>query len=277
MSEASQKNIIRIIASAVFLLFVNALVFAGVKTVAPKDLKPQKNSERRTPVTSGAHGLGLTEAEEYNLNEVQKLARVYRQQGIEMQRVGNLEGAFSFYKKAIELDPFYPVPYNDMGVIYETQELYDKAEQSYMKSIQVDPNYLSAYSNLALLYENQRDLKKAAFYWEKRAQLGLPDDPWTVKAEKRLEDIHLVLGDKTSRARERQIIDLVKETREQKDILRQSDKALSKALLQKAQLYYKKGDEASALREAINAKQISPNDSEINEFIDKVQKRLLSK
>lgn len=247
---------------------LSALIFLFFSSVTPLLAKENAASEKKS---------GLTLEEEANLTELQKTARIYRQQGLEMQRAGNLEGALSFYQKAIQLDPYYAIPYNDLGVIYEAAGELPRAEDSYLRSIQLDPAYLSAYSNLALFYEHKRDLKKAAYYWGKRAQLGLPDDPWTQKAEQRLDDIRLVLGEKVDSRRERQVMDLVRKTSDEKNLLKKDDKALAKSHLDKAQQYYKKDQSVLALREAINAKQLDPENVEINEFIEKVEKRLLTK
>lgn len=247
---------------------------------AKKTPKAKAKAKVKKTKASASHNsiTGLTLEEEKKLNDLQKLSRVYRQQGVQLQAVGNVGGAASFYRKAIELDPFYAVPYNDLGIIYEMQGNPQSAEESYLRSIQIDPNYLSAYSNLALLYENQRNLEKAAFYWQKRAELGPADDPWTIKASRRLSDVRLALGyDEFGNLTEKEVLGLVKDTSKDKSVLRDDDKALARTHLNKAKLYYKKGDEIQALKEAINAKQIDPASIEINEFIDKVQKRLLSR
>lgn len=118
-------------------------------------------------------------------------ARQYREAGLEKQRIGNLSEAMSLYQKAITVDPGYAVAYNDLGVIYEALGSPERAEESYLKSLKIDPAYSSVYTNLALFYENQRDLDKAAFYWDKRAQIGSLDDPWTQKAANRFKDIRM--------------------------------------------------------------------------------------
>ena len=46
-------------------------------------------------------------------------AASYRTQGYEAQRRGDKVGALSNYQKAAALDPTYPTPNNDMGVLLE--------------------------------------------------------------------------------------------------------------------------------------------------------------
>lgn len=215
---------------------------------------------------------------EKNLSELQKEARSYRQEGFELQHIGNMDDAMSVYQKAIEMDPSYAVAYNDLGIIYEAKGFIDQAEECYLKSIEISPNYLSAYSNLALLYEGKRDLDKAAFYWRKRIQLGKPNDPWTKKARERLKDINLVLSDKPidENMREQEVVELMREVAIQKAILRKDDKELSKSHFEKAKQSYEKKDYATAIKEALDAQQLNPADKEIKKFIDKVQTRALS-
>lgn len=216
---------------------------------------------------------------EKNLSELQKQARSYRREGLEFQRIGNMDDAMTLYQKAIELDPSYAVAYNDLGIIYEAKGFIDRAEEYYLKSIDINPNYASAYSNLALLYESKRDLDKAAVYWKKRIELGLPNDPWTQKARKRLEDISLVLSDKPfeQEIREQEVVELMKDMAIQKAILRKDDKELSKNHFEKAKQSYDREDYATAIKEALDAQQLNPANKEIEKFIDKVQTRALSK
>lgn len=224
----------------------------------------------------------LSWQEEKNLSALQQQARMYRAQGLESQRLGNVDGAMGLYQKAIELDPSYAVVYNDLGIICEAKGFIDRAEECYLKSIEIAPNYLSAYTNLALLYENKRELEKAAFYWKKRAESGLPDDPWTQKAKKRLEDINLVLSNRSieedaREQKEQEVIEFLREVATQKTILKKDDKELSKSHFEKAKRSYEKQDYATAIKEASDAQQLNPSNEEIEKFIEKVQTRALSK
>jgi tetratricopeptide (TPR) repeat protein len=211
------------------------------------------------------------------LTSLQAQARVYRNEGIKMQRSGNLSEAMSLYLKAVQLDPFYAVAFNDLGVIYEANGLLDQAEEAYLRSTRIDPNYLSPYSNLASLYEAKRDLRNAAYYWKKRAELGDPQDIWTQKARRRLEDLRLVLKDKHADPEEENIIDLNKYTAIKKSILRYDDRALARNYFDKAKVSYKKNDHLTALKYAVDAQLLDPKNKEIDAFIEKLQTRLLSK
>jgi len=220
----------------------------------------------------------ITRKQENEYSEFQITARAYREQAVEYQKAGNYQTALAYYQKAADLDPGYTVVYNDLGIIYEALDMPDRAEDSYKKAIKADPNYLSAYSNLALFYENKRDFPRAAGYWKKRVLLGIPDDPWTIKAQKRLDDILLVLGDKKIVENdEDSVLGLMHDVLVKKEILKSDSKSQSREYFETAKLYYKKGKEVEALKAAVDAKSLDPSNTEIDDFIDKIQRRLLSK
>ena len=223
-------------------------------------------------------GSNLKVKVEKNLTELQKQARNYRNQGYAFHNAGDLDAALNLYQKAVEFDPLYALVYNDLGIIYEEKGFLARARESYLKAIQIDPNYLGAYANLALFYEGERDLEKAALYWQKRAELGSPDDPWTLKAKQRYQDIRLVLSDKPFEvAREQEVVSLLEDVTTDKSGERKSNKTLAKSAFDKAKTYYKRGDDVLALKTAVDASQLDPTNKEIQAFVDKVQKRILSK
>lgn len=84
------------------------------------------------------------------------------------------------------MDPTYPTPLNDAGVLLEGMGRMGDAEQTYQKALEINPNYLEAHGNLAMLYERMGQKEKAIYHWMKRYQLGDPYDPWTARAEERL-------------------------------------------------------------------------------------------
>lgn len=233
--------------------------------------------------------LGAFPFRKEKLNEIQQEARLYRNQGVELQRANDLDSAMAFYQKAAELDPLYAVVHNDLGVIYEAKGWIDRAESSYLKAINIDPSYLSPYSNLALLYENQHKLDQAAFFWQKRAEMGSARDPWTQRAASRLEDIQLVLGKRPDvSSREQEILEfmqdvsanlstLKKEEAKPYNKVQQDNQDIAKDYFNKAKQSYEKGDYVVALKQATEAQQLDPSNKNVNTFVEELQRRLLSK
>jgi tetratricopeptide (TPR) repeat protein len=113
-------------------------------------------------------------------------AVAYRVQGYEAQRRGDGATALSFYQKAAALDPNYPTPHNDLGILLEEGGRLEEAERAYQHALSLNPNYLEPHANLAMLYERMGQKERAIYHWMKRYQLGDPYDPWTARAEERL-------------------------------------------------------------------------------------------
>ena len=113
-------------------------------------------------------------------------AIAYREQGYEAQRVGNTHEALAFYQKAAALDPSYPTPLNDLGVLLEEEGHLEDAEQAYQRALALNPNYLEPHANLGMLYERMGQREKAIYHWIKRYELGDSHDAWTSRAEERL-------------------------------------------------------------------------------------------
>ena len=113
-------------------------------------------------------------------------AVTYRTQGYEAQQRGDKAAALSNYQKAAALDPAYPTPQNDMGVLLEEEGRLEEAERAYQQALALNPNYLEPYANLAMLYERTGQREKAIYHWMKRYQLGDAHDAWTARAEERL-------------------------------------------------------------------------------------------
>ncbi|MBI4342107.1 MAG: tetratricopeptide repeat protein [Candidatus Omnitrophica bacterium] len=113
-------------------------------------------------------------------------AITYREQGYEAQRRGDQANALAYYQKAAALDPAYPAPFNDIGVLLEEQGRLEDAERAYQQALTLNPSYLEPHANLAMLYERMGQKEKAIYYWLKRYELGDPYDPWTSRAEERL-------------------------------------------------------------------------------------------
>ena len=110
----------------------------------------------------------------------------YRAQGYDAQQRGDKVAALAFYRKAAALDPAYPAPQNDVGVLLEEQGRFEEAERSYLQALTLNPNYAEAHANLAMLYERMGNKEKAIVHWLKRYELGDSHDPWTARAEERL-------------------------------------------------------------------------------------------
>jgi len=205
------------------------------------------------------------------LSFLQQQARDYRAQGLVYQRLGKIEEAMTMYQKAVEMDPSYAVALNDLGVTYELTGQKERAEEVYLQAVNIDPDFASTYSNLASLYEERQDLEQAALYWEKRIELGSGNDAWTQKAIAHLDELNLMLG-KPSRT---EVKSFAKEIAAQRLLVQKDAKELAKVYLEKAKTSYNRGEDVAALKEASDAMALDSSNSEIIEFVERVQKKLL--
>jgi tetratricopeptide (TPR) repeat protein len=202
-----------------------------------------------------------------DFTSIQKEARTYYLEGVNCQSKGDLDTALNLYQKAIILDPFLDVAYNDLGILYEANLDPDRAEGAYLKALEINPRLMGAYSNLASLYESRRDLQKAAYYWQKRADMGmvLAVNPESYKLQK--ETLSMAASVNQDKAQQRA----------RKEMLKKDDKAQAMDYLEKARALYYKGDEVAALKTAIDAQLLDSGNDEIQEFVDLVQNRVLTR
>ena len=70
-------------------------------------------------------------------------AATYRTRGYEAQQRGDMREARSSYQKAVALDPGYPTPHNDMGVLLEREGRLEEAEAAYRRALILDPDCVS--------------------------------------------------------------------------------------------------------------------------------------
>jgi len=219
-------------------------------------------------------------------NHLRKASQYYKKskltaaikEALEAQVLDRTNPKIKEFIEKIDSNPASAAAYNDLGVIYEATNLPEWAEESYLKSLRFDPTLLSAYVNVALFYENKRDLEKAAFYWNKRAELGSPDDPWKQKAANRFKDIRAVLSSRPiADQREEDVLSLMKDVSVRKAVVNKSDLALAQDRFQKAKLSYNKGDLDTAIKEALDAQYLDQYNPEIEAFIEKAASRALSR
>ncbi|MEI7998852.1 MAG: tetratricopeptide repeat protein [Candidatus Omnitrophota bacterium] len=114
----------------------------------------------------------------------------FMQKGYSAWQNGDLSEAMNAYQSALALKPNQTDALNYLGVLYEESGMSQEAEKKYLTAIKVDWHFLPAYSNLGSLYWNQGNIQKAVYYFNKRIKLSKHNDPWVIKAQKTLDNIH---------------------------------------------------------------------------------------
>jgi len=89
-------------------------------------------------------------------------------------RLGALKDAKLNYKKAIKLKPNHSLAHARLGMLFHSQEIYSKAEQSYQFSLKLDNQQPAIHYNLGVVYQELGKLDKAETEYRQAIQ-GRPN------------------------------------------------------------------------------------------------------
>lgn len=81
--------------------------------------------------------------------------------GMSYASKGMMREAIQEYKKAIQLMPYDPIPYNALGLAYYKEGMVKEAVIMYEKALEIAPKHRDARYNLALLYHEQGQIEEA--------------------------------------------------------------------------------------------------------------------
>jgi tetratricopeptide (TPR) repeat protein len=87
------------------------------------------------------------------------------------------------YKEALRLEPGYRNSHNNLGVVYLDQEKYDLAEKAYKEALRLNPDYANAHNGLGVVYQNQEKYDLA----EKEFKEALRFEPEHANAHRNLK------------------------------------------------------------------------------------------
>jgi Tfp pilus assembly protein PilF len=101
--------------------------------------------------------------------------------GYVWKKAKNISDAIREYQTAMRLDPHYAKPHNNIGVIRKNQGKIDDAIREYQTAIRLDPEYATPHENLVHLWESQG--KTDAAIAEYQAAIHLDPDNATLHYE----------------------------------------------------------------------------------------------
>ena len=119
-------------------------------------------------------------------------------EGVALQKKGDLDGAVTRYKNAIRLNPNDPRAYYNLGIIYQKRKQYDLARNSYAYALELNPGMVNARYNLGLVYRDLRRIDDAV----RELNTVLRDSPANASAHLLLGEIYDAGGERTDLARE---------------------------------------------------------------------------
>ena len=76
----------------------------------------------------------------------------FYKKGLEQRDAGEFQAAAESFKKAIEIDPSWPLAHLDLGVIYVRLNDFPAAIKAFAKATELDPNFAEAHFNLGSVY-----------------------------------------------------------------------------------------------------------------------------
>jgi superkiller protein 3 len=136
--------------------------------------------------------------------------------------------------------------YNDLGVVYQSEALYDEAVTAFLRAIEVENDYIVAWTNLGNTYNLLEDYAKAITAYQHALEL----DPTSIEAKNNLAWTYIRQQEELETA-----IELVKECAEEASVYQQyCCHTLGMA-------YYHSGRNVQAIEQIKTAISLSPSDS----------------
>ena len=80
-------------------------------------------------------------------------ARAQVEFGIEVVRNGLWKEAIYRWERAVEIDDSYAAAWNNLGIAYEHEGMFDKAREAYERALDLDPGNLMIQQNYDLFRE----------------------------------------------------------------------------------------------------------------------------
>lgn len=200
----------------------------------------------------------------------------FHRQGHIAQESGMLNEALSFYRKASDIDTASAHLCNDLGLIYDTLGEPEIARKAYLRALSIEPGDIEAYARLAILSEKDGDFPGACAYWLKLIELGDENNPAVREAKNRVYEIGRVIPEVMERYIEIEALGLKKRVSSFKRS-RTIDNKESRLQrhINKGNAFYQDKDYLNALKMYMEAKELDPQDSQVNSLLDSTLSKLL--
>src|SRR5690606_29967116 len=85
-------------------------------------------------------------------------ARADNNYGVELSlKLGKYVESIPYFQKAIDMDPLYPDPYNNIAVVYAHIGQVDRAIESLKQVLRINPYHAEGYNNIASFFLQKKD------------------------------------------------------------------------------------------------------------------------
>ena len=119
-------------------------------------------------------------------------------QGVALQKKGDLDAAVTHYQESIRLHSQDPRAYYNLGIIYQNRKQYDLARNSYAYALELNPGMINARYNLGLVYRDLRRIDDAV----RELNRVIQDSPTNASAHLLLGEIYDAAGERIELARD---------------------------------------------------------------------------
>lgn len=158
--------------------------------ITPRKKEEEAEEQLVTKTSIQAYSRGIRKGTE--------MAKVYNNRGIARRIKGDLDGAISDYRKAIECRQNYAPAYNNLGVVMRRKGKPGKAVKNYSLAIEKDPEYEKPYANRASIYLERGSYRKAVKDYTRAISLNSSDEEMFVNrgiAFRKLNELDKALQD----------------------------------------------------------------------------------
>ena len=96
---------------------------------------------------------------------------VYNVIGLSFSNKGDQKNAVDYFKKALQINPYFLSSINNLGNSYKVQGYFDRAKIEFEKALQINPNYLTTIINLANYNRDLNRVDDAIKYYFKALEI----------------------------------------------------------------------------------------------------------
>ncbi|MGI5862783.1 MAG: tetratricopeptide repeat protein [Myxococcales bacterium] len=114
---------------------------------------------RRLAIVLSTAALGLAACKTATL--IHPLASEHNAYGTQYLEQGLLDKAQHRFELALEYNPDYPEPYNNLCLVWIKRENYDKAKDLCIKALRLNNDFAEAYNNLGYIYLQEKSYGRA--------------------------------------------------------------------------------------------------------------------